>query len=119
MKDLNQKQYIGRAACEFYGHLQRLRLEIGSIEFKRRYSSDRDDWVQSMVMAGLGFTYMPEYAVSLPGLVARPLIEPEVSRIVQLVTVRGRRHTPAIGALVREARRHPWAGKLPPVEIPN
>ena len=112
MVDLNQKQYIGRAACEYHDHLQKLRLGIGGIEFKRRYSSDRDDWVQSMVMAGLGFTYVPEYAVSLTGLIARPLIEPEVTRIVQLVTVRGRRHTPTVGAIVREARRYPWAGKI-------
>lgn len=114
MRDLNQLHYLGRATCEFYEHLRRIRLEIGGIEFKRRYSSDRDDWVQSMVLAGLGFTYIPEFAVTLPGLVARPLVDPEVRRTVQLVTVRGRPHSPTVGAFVREARRFAWAGKVAP-----
>jgi LysR family transcriptional regulator, hydrogen peroxide-inducible genes activator len=114
IKDLDQKHYLGRATCEFYEHLRRIRLEIGGVEFKRRYVSDRDDWVQSMVMANLGFTYIPEFAVATPGIVTRPLVEPEVRRVVQLVSVRGRPHSPAIGAFVREARRFAWAGKVAP-----
>ena len=111
MHQLNKQRYLGRSACEFYEELRRIRLEIGGIEFERPYSSDRDDWIQSMVMAGLGFTYIPEYAVSLPGLIARPLVDPEVRRTVQLVTVRGRPHGPAVGAFVREVRRFAWQGK--------
>jgi DNA-binding transcriptional LysR family regulator len=61
-----------------------------------------------MVLAGLGFTYIPEYAVTMPGLVVRPVVEPEVYRTVNLVTVRGRPHSPAVGAFVREAKRHRW-----------
>ena len=112
MRDLHQQRYLGRANCEFYARLRQIRLDIGGIEFKRPYSSDRDDWVQSMVMAGLGFTFIPEHSVGLPGLVVLPLVEPEVWRTVHLVTVRGRPHSPAVGAFVREARRHGWAGKI-------
>ncbi len=117
--DLNQKHYLGRASCEFYDHLRRIRLEIGGIEFKRRYVSDRDDWVQAMVVAGLGFTYLPEFAVMMPGLVVRPLVDPEVRRTVQFVTMRGRQHSSAVGAFVRKLRSHAWAGKLPPPATPE
>ena len=119
MSDLHEHHYLGRASCEFYEHLRRIRLEIGGIEFRRRYSSDRDDWVQCMVLAGLGFTYIPEFAVALPNLVTRPLVNPEVRRTVQLVTVRGRRHTACVGAFVRAARGHAWAGKLAPPPTPE
>lgn len=119
MRDLDKHTYLGRATCEFYEHLRRIRLEIGGIEFRQRYSSDRDDWVQSMVHAGLGFTYIPEFAVAMPGLVTRPLIEPEVRRAVQLVTVRGRPHSPAVGAFVREVRHFAWAGKIDPPPTPD
>ena len=112
MRDLHQQRYLGRAVCEFYEHLRQIRLEIGGIEFKRPYSSDRDDWVQSMVMSGLGFTYIPEHAATFPGLVLLPLVEPEVWRTVQVVTVRGRAHSPGVGAFVREVRRHRWVGKM-------
>ena len=60
--------------------------------------------------AGLGFGFMPEHTVSHPGVVARPLIEPEWWREVHLATVRGRPHSPAVGALVREAMRVRWMG---------
>lgn len=59
-------------------------------------------------MAGLGFTFIPEFAVTLPGLRVRPLIEPDIVRSIQVVTVRGRPHVPAVGAFVREILAFAW-----------
>jgi LysR family hydrogen peroxide-inducible transcriptional activator len=39
------------------------------------------------------------------------LVEPEFFRQVNLVTVRGRPYSPAVGALVREAMRMKWHGE--------
>ncbi len=64
-----------------------------------------------MIAAGLGFGFMPEYSIPQSGVVARPLIEPEFWREVNLVTVRGRPHSPAVGAFVREAMRTQWLGQ--------
>ena len=61
-----------------------------------------------IALAGLGFTFIPEYAVTMPGLRVRPLIDPEITRTVQVVTVRGRPHVPAVGAFVLAA--------VPPIE---
>jgi LysR family transcriptional regulator, hydrogen peroxide-inducible genes activator len=106
--DLDGQHYINRLQCEFFDHARELFRERGAktvIVFR----SDRDDWVQSMVLAGLGFTFIPEYAVTMPGLRIRPLIDPEITRTIQVVTVRGRPHVPAIGAFVREVLAFPWA----------
>ena len=62
-----------------------------------------------MAMAGIGFTFIPEYAVTMPGLRVRPLIEPEITRTIQVVTVRGRPHVPAVAAFVREILAFNWA----------
>ena len=61
-----------------------------------------------MTAAGLGFSFIPELSVTVPGLMTRPLVEPEVVRTVSLVTVRGRPHSPAVGAFVREAHKQDW-----------
>ena len=53
---------------------------------------------------------MPEYSVTLPGLIARPLIEPEVRRDVVLATMPGRPHSPAVAAFLRAARAFSWPG---------
>jgi DNA-binding transcriptional LysR family regulator len=74
------------------------------------YRSDRDDWIMAMVVAGLGFALMPEGCLTYPGVVARPLIDPEFWREVNLATVRGRPHSPAVGLLAREAQRARWPG---------
>ena len=108
IKDLHDQNYLARANCEYNDYLRAIREKIGGIELKRPYTSDRDDWIQCMVLAGMGFTYIPEYAVTVQGLVIRPLIEPEVHRTVSLVTVRGRPHSHAVGAFVREAKRYDW-----------
>lgn len=105
--DLNGEPYVGRSNCEVF--------QTVTEDFKRRgvttrkvFSSPRDEWVQKMIMAGLGFGFFPEHSVTDPDLVVRPLIEPEYSRTIYLATVRGRPHSPAVGAFVREARRHNW-----------
>jgi hypothetical protein len=65
------------------------------------YWSERDDWTLAMVAAGLGFAFMPANAPKHPGVVGLPVVEPEFWRDVNLVSVRGRPHTPGLGSLVR------------------
>jgi hypothetical protein len=44
------------------------------------------------------------------------VVDPEFWREVNIVTVRGRQHCPAVGALVREAMRNNWTGAKGAVE---
>ena len=112
IRDLHEQNYLARANCEYNDYLRAIREKIGGVELKRPYTSERDDWIQCMVLAGLGFTYIPEFAVTVRGLVTRPLIDPEVYRTVSLVTVRGRPHSPAVGAFVRSAKRIDWENAM-------
>jgi len=61
-----------------------------------------------MVMAGMGICFIPEFSPTLPGLSTRPLTEPEVTRQVCLITVPGRRFSPAVAAFVQAVKRYPW-----------
>lgn len=110
VKDLNGMSYVNRAKCEFNGYAGQFFQEQG-VECKTVYRSERDDWVLAMIRSGLGFGFMPEFTVTDPAVIARPLVEPEFWRVVNLCTVRGRPHSPAVGALVREAMRVCWNGR--------
>jgi DNA-binding transcriptional LysR family regulator len=110
-KDLHGEPYLDRSNCEYAEHIDAILERLG-VEPSFPYESERDDWIQSMVLAGLGCTSIPEFAITVPGLVTRPLVEPSVHRTVNLVTVRGRPHSPAVGAFVLEAKRYPWQEKL-------
>ena len=107
MKDVDGESYLLRINCEYKDHLRELREEQG-VELRHAYRSEREDWIQTMVMAGIGIAFLPEYSVLLPGLQTRPLIDPEVTRDISLVTVGGRRHSPAVAAFVRAIKAYPW-----------
>ena len=108
--ELHGEPYVDRINCEFAGYADKLFLDR-NIVGPTVYQSERDDWVLAMVAAGAGYGFMPEHSAKHPGVVSRPLIEPELWRTVNLVTVRGRPHAPAVGAFVREVMRVKWFGK--------
>ena len=108
--DLAGLRYLNRINCEFNGYAGAIWQECG-LNFETAYRSERDDWILAMVASGLGFGFMPESCVRHPRVVGRPMVEPEFWREVSLVTVRGRPHSPGVGALVREAMRARWLGR--------
>jgi DNA-binding transcriptional LysR family regulator len=107
--DLDNEPYVNRINCEM--------AEFADYEFAKQgvqvrvvFKSERDDWVLGMIRSGMGWGFFPE-SCSFPRDVAvRPLVEPEFSRTVSLVTVRGRPHSPAVGAFVKAARAFAWSG---------
>jgi DNA-binding transcriptional LysR family regulator len=108
--ELHEEPYVSRSNCEVYTTVKN-DLNSRGIFMRKVFTSTRDDWVQGMIKAGLGLGFFPEYAVTDPDLVVRPLVEPGYSRTIYLATMRGRPHSPAVGAFVQEARRYPWTVK--------
>lgn len=106
--DLAGERYLSRANCEYRDVLSDLRAQHAGVLLDKRYSSERDDWIQSMVLAGLGISYIPEFAATVDGLVTRRLVDPEVHRTVKVVTVRGRPHAPAVAAFLAAAKSYAW-----------
>jgi LysR family transcriptional regulator, hydrogen peroxide-inducible genes activator len=111
--DLDGERYLNRTNCEVIDQARAIFREHGS-KLDRVYRSERDDWILAMVAAGMGFGFLPQYCVPQRNdVIVRPLVEPEIWREVSLFTVRGRPHSPAVGALVREAMRFKWMGAEP------
>jgi DNA-binding transcriptional LysR family regulator len=111
--ELDKEPYVSRSNCEVFEPVRK-ELNGRGIFLRKVFSSPRDDWVQGMIQAGLGLGFFPEFSVTYPDLVVRPLVDPTFYRTVYLATVRGRPHSPAVGAFVQEARRFPWpTSRLP------
>lgn len=109
LQDLSGEKYVDRLACEMREMVMTV-CQQERVELYARFRSEREDWVQAMVLAGIGFAFMPEFSVTLPGLLQRPLVEPSVERKIVAVTVPGRRFSPAVGALMRSTRSFAWPG---------
>ena len=106
-KDLDGQPYVARVNCEMADEGDKIAARMG-VTIPVAFRSERDDWVLGMVRAGMGFGFFPEFSTLPNDVAVRPLIGPEFTRTVSLVTVRGRPHSPAVGAFVRSARSFNW-----------
>ena len=109
LSDLSGEPYVDRLSCEMREMVMAV-CAVNNVTLYARFRSEREDWVQAMVLARIGFAFMPECSVTLPDLLQRPLIEPEVSRTISLLSVPGRPYSPATAAMARAAQSFQWPG---------
>ena len=107
LADVDGENYVDRLACELREVVMQ-ECEQQNVTLYANFRSQREDWVQAMVAAGVGFAFMPEYSITHEGVVGRPLVEPEVVREIHLVRMPGRKMTPAVHAFVQEVSSFNW-----------
>lgn len=109
LKDLSGRAYVDRLSCEMREMFGAV-CKDHDVELYARFRSEREDWVQAMVLARIGIAVMPEYSVTVPDLLQRPIADPAISRAIALISVSGRRFSQATEALVRTAKAFSWPG---------
>lgn len=109
LKDLSGRPYVDRLSCEMREMFAAV-CKDQHVDLYARFRSEREDWVQAMVLARIGIAVMPEYSVTVPDLVQRPITDPAISRTIALMTVPGRPFSQATAAFVRTARAFSWPG---------
>jgi LysR family transcriptional regulator, hydrogen peroxide-inducible genes activator len=110
--------YLKRVNCEYWDHLSNI-CNARGVSLRVSYSSEREDWIQNMVAGGLGICFLPEYSAVVPGLQVRPVAEPDVTREVCLVTVAGRRFSPAVLTFINAVRSYAWADGSAQISMPR
>lgn len=103
---LSGRAYVDRLSCEFRETVM-ARCAADNITLYARFRSEREDWIQAMVQAGIGFAFMPECSITAPGLISRPLVEPQVTRQVCAVTL-AERVTKAPAPLLAALQAYVW-----------
>jgi len=107
MAELDGEFYLSRINCEFYDVLSEMCRAQGA-KLINSYRSEREDWILTMVAAGLGVCFLPEFTATFAGVVGCPVVSPAVARNVCLVTVAGRRLSSPVRTFVQAVRRYPW-----------
>ena len=108
ISDVAGETYLRRINCEYRDYLTEQLREQG-LATRVGFQSEREDWIQMMVAAGFGVCFLPEFSPTIPGLRTQPVSEPEVVRVVSLVSMAGRRFSPAVLAFTRAIRAHDWS----------
>ncbi|HEV3410189.1 MAG TPA: LysR family transcriptional regulator substrate-binding protein [Chthoniobacterales bacterium] len=107
LRETDSQSYLDRINCEYASFIDTL-CEKQGITLNVEYRSEREDWIQILIAAGMGIAILPEYSATVPGVLTRPIIEPEIIRQVCLVTIAGRRFSAAVSTFVRGLRAHRW-----------
>jgi DNA-binding transcriptional LysR family regulator len=105
--DVRDQTYLSRVNCEYRDYLIELCAEYG-VGFQRGFRSEREDWIMTMVAAGMGICFLPEYSAFHPGIRHRLVADPEVVRTVSVVSVAGRALPPAATSFIEAARDYNW-----------
>ena len=111
LAELDGEDYIERLSCEFDDHFVAAYGEW-PIDLNMRFQSQREDWVQAMIGAGLGIAILPETLAVLSDVARTALVAPEVRRTISLVRVRNRVQPLAALEFYRIVRTHDWSHAL-------
>ena len=107
LHDMHGQDYVSRASCEFAPYIDALLAERG-VSLNVVFESEREEWVQTLIVSGAGIACMPEHSPLLPGLVTRPMIEPDVVREIALVSPTGRALAPAALTFSKAIKAYDW-----------
>lgn len=109
VSDVRDHTYLSRVNCEYRDYLAELCAQYG-VQVRRGFRSEREDWIMTMVAAGMGLCFLPEYSAVHPGIRHRLVANPEVVRTVSLVSVLSRELPPAGKAFADAVFAYEWAG---------
>jgi DNA-binding transcriptional LysR family regulator len=111
VSDVRDQTYLSRVNCEYRDYLIELCGEFG-VGFHRGFKSEREDWIMTMVAAGMGICFLPEYSAVHPGIRHRLVANPDVVRTVSVVSTAGRTLPPAALAFIDQTSRYDWPSRF-------
>jgi len=107
-EQLPHEVYVDRLACEFHTQLVEYFMDR-DILMRPRFSSEREDWVQQMVVGHSAICILPERSGMVPGLTIRPVEGLDLSREVSLVTISGSGSPMELRQIVKMAADYDWS----------
>jgi LysR family hydrogen peroxide-inducible transcriptional activator len=110
--ELNGQACLSRVNCEYHDVLGEVCAANG-VALLRCFRSESEDWILTMVAAGTGICFVPEYSSVVPGVVSRPVIDLAIEREVCLLTVAGRPWSSSLSAFVEAMRHYRWPQAQP------
>jgi LysR family transcriptional regulator, hydrogen peroxide-inducible genes activator len=108
LADLHMEPYCSRLNCEYADFIDNTLDHLG-IELVVVQETQREDWIASMVRAGLGVAFMPQSLAQLAQLPCVKISDAPFRRQVQALTLAERPVAPSTQALMQQLAGHAWA----------
>jgi LysR family hydrogen peroxide-inducible transcriptional activator len=107
MSEMNGEPYVSRMNCEYSDLLIEM-MDKQGVTVSVKHETPREDWIQEMVMAGMGLAYMPESIPFHAELLRLPVCKPEVIRTINILTVTEREATHEMHEFMTAAVNYNW-----------
>lgn len=107
LNELNGESFLDPISSELRDAMLAF-FKSNDVNFNIFYSSDREDWIQSMVLKRMGVSLVTKNSILLEGLDSRPIENMSLSRTIELITVAGRRRSAALEAFLAMITKHSW-----------
>ncbi len=114
LRDIAKQSYVDRLHCEFRQDFIKFCADE-TIRLNVAYTSQREDWIQSMVRDGMGVTVIPRFSLLRPELEYRAIIEPTLSRRVEFATADQGVATAALDMFIKHVDNHDWSAEDHPL----
>ncbi|UTV29487.1 LysR family transcriptional regulator [Photobacterium atrarenae] len=108
LRAIARQRYVDRLHCEFRQEILQFH-EAHDIQQDVAFRSQREDWIQSMVLDGVGVSVMPQFSLLHTKLEHRPIIDPVMSRKVEFAVVDHPQSPPALSELLKHVSTHDWS----------
>ena len=110
--DVAEEAYVDRLKCElrqpFFDFMDQNGLNLQVV-----CSSQREDWIQELVIRGLGVSVMPRFSITTRRLCWRKLTGPlSNSRQIMIARAKGLSPQPPANAFFTEAKKFHWQNAL-------
>lgn len=107
LEEVLKHPYIERLHCEFRQEAYEF-SKARNLEMNIVFSSEREDWIQSLIHDGAGVSVIPRYSLLQPELNYRPIVNPVPTRSVEIAVVDGQDVSPALDRLITESVGYAW-----------
>lgn len=109
LRAIAEHHYVERLYCEFRDEFMDYFKEQG-LDLNVVFSSQREDWIQSLVRDGVGISTIPKYSLISPELEYKEIVDPALTRKVEFAFLDQENASPALGTLIENVRSHNWPG---------
>lgn len=107
LRAIAEQPYIDRTHCEFRSDFMRDYAEE-LIDLNVVYSSQREDWIQSLIRDGMGVTVIPRFSLLRPELEYKTIIDPTLSRGVDFVVSNQSFFAATVNMFIKYVESYDW-----------
>lgn len=107
LREISNQRYVDRVHCEFRDEFMTI-FKKDNLSLDIAFSSQREDWIQSMIRDGVGVCLIPQYSLLQPELDYRPVTQPTISRSVEFAVFDQPAVSPALEQLIKHVREFNW-----------